>query len=166
MLSLLATKKSVVLSRTAIREVVPELANRRLATQTYKKMARTDASVKVSLRAGKTPVLGGDYYIEAFDEQDLNQSIQEFVDFNIFPRNDYALARCLQNICHFIEDGFAVFEPVWELSASGHLRKQTPVRIVVSTRCFASLLFVLLLPLRNSCTMTMVDQLGVKQQCY
>lgn len=78
-------------------------------------MARTDASIKVSLRAGKTPILGADFYVEAFDEQEENQQVQEFVDFNIFHASTTPWLDSLQNICHFIEDGFAVFEPVWEL---------------------------------------------------
>ena len=120
----------------AIREVVPELANRRLASQTYKKMARTDASIRVSLRAGKTPILGADFYVEAFDEQDLNQQVQEFIDFNIFHASTTPWLDCLQNICHFMEDGFAVFEPVYELrewapkktSPQANRRKYTMLR--------------------------------------
>lgn len=119
-----------------IREVVPELANRRLAASTYKKMARSDASVKVSLRAGKAPVLGGDYYIEPFDEQDENQAIAEFVDFNLFHATTTPWLINLQEICHFMEHGFQVFEPVWELrewapkktSPGANRRKYTMLR--------------------------------------
>jgi len=118
------------------REVVPELANRRLAAQTYKTMSRTDASVKVSLRAAKAPILGAEFYIEAFDEQELNQAIAEFVDFNIFHAMTTPWLDVLQNICHFLEDGFAVFEPVYELrewapkktNSSANRRKYTMLR--------------------------------------
>lgn len=100
---------------SSIREVVPELANRRQATLTYKKMVRGDASVRVSLRAGKTPILGGDYYIDAYDETDEHQAIWEFVDFNIFHAMTTPWLVVLQNICQMLEDGFFVAEPVYEL---------------------------------------------------
>ena len=119
-----------------IREIVPELATRRLASQTYKKMSRSDASVKVSLRAAKSPILGADFYVEAFDEQELNQTISEFCDFNVFHAMTTPWLDVLQNICHFMEDGNAVFEPVWELrewapkktNASANRRKYTMLR--------------------------------------
>lgn len=119
-----------------IREVVPELANRRLAAQTFKKMERTDASIKVSLRAGKTPVLGGDYYVDPYDESEFHQTIWEFCDFNIFHAMTTTWLDVLQNICHMMEDGFAVFEPVWELrewapkktSGAANRRKYTMLR--------------------------------------
>lgn len=119
-----------------IREVVPELANRRQQSLTYRKMTRGDASVRVSLRAGKTPILGGDYYIDAYDESDLHQSIWEFVDFNIFHAMTTPWLVVLQEICHFLEDGFHVAEPVYELrewapkktNASANRRKYTMLR--------------------------------------
>ncbi len=98
-----------------IREVVPELANRRQASQTYRKMTRGDASVRVSLRAGKTPILGGDFYIDAYDATPEHQAIWEFVDFNIFHAMTTPWLVVLQEICHFLEDGFHVAEPVYEL---------------------------------------------------
>lgn len=121
---------------SGIRERVPELSNRRLAAQTYKIMERTDASVRVSLRAGKTPVVGADYYMEAFDETEQNQVINEFCNFNIFHAMTSPWLDILQNICHFMEDGFQVFEPVWELrewapkktNATANRRKYTMLR--------------------------------------
>jgi len=98
-----------------IREIVPELATRRLATQTYAKMSRSDASVKSSLRIGKSPVLGGDYYVDPFDASEENQSIAEFINFNIFHAMTTPWLVTLQEICHFFEDAFAVMEPVYEL---------------------------------------------------
>lgn len=120
----------------AIREVVPELGSRRQAAQTYKRMVRTDASVRVSLRAGKAPVLSGDYYVEAFDEQEQNQSIAEFINFNIFHAMTTPWLPTLQEVCHFLEDGFAVLEPVYELrewapkktNATANRRKYTMLR--------------------------------------
>jgi len=121
---------------TPIRDPVPELTNRRQASLVYKRMVRTDASVRVSLRAGKTPVLAGDFYIDAFDEQDQNQAIAEFVDFNLYHAMTTPWLHVLENICHFFEDGFAMFEPVYELrewapkktSAGANRRQYTMLR--------------------------------------
>ncbi len=44
-----------------IRDPVPSLGTRHQASRVYKKMLRSDVSVKISLRAGKAPVLGADY---------------------------------------------------------------------------------------------------------
>lgn len=100
---------------TPIRDIVPELATRSQASKTYKKMIRGDASVRVSLRAGKAPVLGGDFYIDAYDETPEHQAIWEFIDFNIFHAMTTPWLVVLEEICHFYEDGFSVQEPVYEL---------------------------------------------------
>lgn len=98
-----------------IRDVVPDLSNPRQARLTYKKMIRGDASVRVSLRAGKAPVLGGDYYVDPYDESELHQSIHEFVDFNLFHAMTTPWLVVLEEICHFLEDGKTVLEECWEL---------------------------------------------------
>jgi hypothetical protein len=100
---------------TVIRDIVPALANRQQAVRTYRTMTRSDASVKISLRAGKTPVLGGTFYIDAFDEQEQNQVIQEFVDFNIFHATTSPFLQTLEDILRMFENGFQVLEPVYEL---------------------------------------------------
>ena len=70
--------------RASLTDPVPEFINRNLALQTYKKMIRSDASVRSSLRAGKAPVLGGDYFVDPFDESEEAMIAKEFVEFNIF----------------------------------------------------------------------------------
>jgi hypothetical protein len=99
-------------------------------------MQRSDASVRVSLRAAKAPVLGADFYVDPFDEVELNQTVAEFVNFNIFHASTTPWLDALQNICHFMEDGFSVFEPVWELrewapkktNSAANRRKYTMLR--------------------------------------
>lgn len=97
-----------------IRDLVPELSNRITAARTYKTMVRSDASVRVSLRAGKAPVLGGDYWVEPVDDQPDNLAIAEFVKFNLFNGMTTPWLKVLEQILHFYEDGNSVFEPVWE----------------------------------------------------
>lgn len=112
-------------------ELVPELANRTLAVRTYDRMLRDDASVKVSLRAGKAPVLGGDYFIEAFNETPENAAIKEFVEFNIFHGPNQPFLLVMEDVLRMFDYGFSVLEPVWELrewapkkTAAGANRRQ------------------------------------------
>jgi hypothetical protein len=100
---------------TVLIDPVPELANRSQAARTYKKMVRTDSSVKVSLRAGKAPVLGADFFIEAFDEQEINLIIAEFVEYNLFHGMTTPWLRTVNQALKMYENGSSVFEDVWEL---------------------------------------------------
>jgi hypothetical protein len=120
-------------SRTGgnIVDPVPELGNPQQAAQTYRKMVRTDVSVRTSLRAGKAPVLGGEFYIEPFDADEENQAIAEFVNFNIFEATSTPWVKTLEQILKMYEDGCSVFETVWELrewapkkTAAGANRRQ------------------------------------------
>jgi hypothetical protein len=84
------------------------------ASRTYTKMVRDDASVRVSLRAGKAPVLGADFFIEPFDDNPQNLAIQEFVEFNLFHGMTTSWIRVLEQVLTMYEYGKSVFEPVWE----------------------------------------------------
>lgn len=99
----------------AIREVVPELSSRFQQVQTYKKMKRSDSSVRSSLRAGKAPVLGAEFFVEPFDETPEAQAIAEFVSFNLFEATTVPWLSNLSNALTAFEYGSAVFEPVYEL---------------------------------------------------
>ena len=99
----------------AIREIVPELATRLQQVQTYKKMKRSDASVRSSLRAGKAPILGAEFYVEPFDETPEGQIVAEFVGFNLFQAPTVPWLINLGNALTALENGNAVFEPVYEL---------------------------------------------------
>jgi hypothetical protein len=99
----------------SIRDPIPALGNRRQAILTYKAMARADASIRVSLRAGKAPVLGGDYFVEPFSEAEEDQVVAEFVNFNLFKAPSSPFLMVLEDILRFFEYGFSVLEPCWEL---------------------------------------------------
>lgn len=100
---------------SVIPDLVPQLSNRALALRTYNSMARSDVSVRISLRAGKAPVLGGDYYIDAYDETEESAIIRQFVHDNIFHASSRPWLLALQDILRMLDYGFSVMEPVFEL---------------------------------------------------
>jgi hypothetical protein len=94
-------------------------------------MVRDDASVRVSLRAGKAPVLGAEYYVQPFSKDPLDVSIAEFVEFNLFHGMTITWIKFLEQALTMYEAEKSVFEPVWELrewapkkSSAGANRKQ------------------------------------------
>jgi hypothetical protein len=95
-------------------DVVPEVGTPYQAARTYTRMIRDDASVRISLRAGKAPVLGAEFFIDPFDDSDINLAIWEFVDFNIFHGMTTCWSKVLEQTLTMYENGKAVFEPVWE----------------------------------------------------
>lgn len=121
---------------TRIIDPVPALGNRRNARITYSKMSRSDSSVRVSLRAAKAPVLGAEFYVDPFsnDEQDL--IIQEFVEFNLFEGMTTSWLKFLEQVLHKFRDGFSAFEDVWEIrewaprenNPGANLKKYTMLR--------------------------------------
>ena len=100
---------------SVIRDIVPELSTRFQQTQTYKKMLRSDASVRSSMRAGKAPVLGADFYMQPFDESEEANIISEFIAFNLFTAPTVPWLKNLSYALTALEQGSAVFEPVYEL---------------------------------------------------
>lgn len=65
-------------------DLVPALASRQQAVRVYDEMANADASVDISLRVAKVPVLGASFFIQPFDDKPISEEIAEFVSFNIF----------------------------------------------------------------------------------
>src|SRR5215472_10393696 len=109
---------------------VPQLASPSIALRTYTSMVRDDASVRVSLRAGKAPVLGAEWYLDPYGSDTLDAIVSEFVEFNLFGGMTTPWIKTLEQVLKMFEFGFSVFEPVWELrewaprkSASGANRK-------------------------------------------
>lgn len=100
---------------TSISELVPELRSRAQQVQTYKKMKRSDSSIRSSLRAGKAPVLGAEYYVDPFDETPEAGVVAEFVAWNLFNATTVPWLVTLSNALTALEYGSAVFEPVYEL---------------------------------------------------
>lgn len=95
-------------------EIVPELATRSQALRTYAKMANENASVDVSLRSAKVPVLGADYFFEPFSDSQEHKDQAEFAEFNILQGTNEPWLLTLENILRMYEDGSSVFETVWE----------------------------------------------------
>lgn len=100
-----------------LRDVVPALGNDFQAALTYTGMTRSDASVRSSLRAGKTPVLGAEYFMEPFSKDPEDLAINEFVDFNIFSGTTITFLKTLEQVLKMYESpkGNSVFEPAWEI---------------------------------------------------
>ncbi len=100
--------------KSSIVDPVPEFITRNVAIQTYKKMARSDASVRSSLRAGKAPVLGADFFVEPFDESEEALVAAEFCAFNTFNAPSVPWVRTLAEILTMLDYGFSAFESVYE----------------------------------------------------
>lgn len=120
--------------KSILADPVPEFVTRNIAIQTYKKMVRSDASCRSSLRAGKAPVLGADYFFEPFDDSEEALIAQEFAEFNIFKASNVPWIKTLSEILTMLDNGFSTFEPVYELREwAPKLLKPTSNRKVYTT---------------------------------
>lgn len=101
---------------TLIYDRVPDVGTGIQASQTYKRMVRDDSSVRVSLRAGKAPVLGAEFFVDPFDQTPENLMIWDFVDFNLFGGMTVPWSITLERILRMYESARAnsIFEMVWE----------------------------------------------------
>lgn len=99
-----------------IPDPVPEVGIGYSASRTYAKMVRDDASVRISLRAGKAPVLGAEFFIDPYDQTPENTAIWEFVTFNLFQGMTTPWSGVLEQILKMYESPMAnsIFETVWE----------------------------------------------------
>jgi hypothetical protein len=77
-------------------------------------MANGDAAVDVSLRAAKMPVMGAEYFVEAFDESDDSKLVAEFVQFNLLEGSNSPFLNVLEDILRMYEFGYSVLEKVYE----------------------------------------------------
>lgn len=122
-----------------IPEEIPELTGVN-STRTYARMSRNDVSVRISLRAGKAPVFGGEYYFDPYDDDEENLVISEFCEFNLFHGMTISWLATLIQICRMMEAGFHPMQPVWELrewapkktSKGANRRKYTMLRKLAS----------------------------------
>jgi hypothetical protein len=126
---------------TFIVDPVPALSSPAVALRTYTSMVRDDVSVRVSLRAGKAPVLGAEWFIEPFSSDPQDLAIAEFVEFNLFGGMTTPWIKTLEQILKMFDYGNAVFEPVWEMrewspqkSTTGANRKQYTMLRKLSVR--------------------------------
>lgn len=95
---------------------VPDVGITYSATRTYTRMVRDDASVRISLRAGKAPVLGAEFFIDPYDNTPESLAIWEFVHFNLFQGMTTPWSIVLEQILTMYESakGNSIFEQVWE----------------------------------------------------
>lgn len=96
-----------------IRDLVPELSGAR-SIQTFEQMSMNDSAVDVSLRAGKMPIVGADFFIEPFDSKRENKDIADFVDFNLLHSQSSPFLQNLQDHLRMMEHGYSAGEKVFE----------------------------------------------------
>lgn len=106
-----------------LREVVPELTSPSTRRVVYGTMLN-DASVDVSARAIKTPVLGAEFFMEPYSSDPADVLTSEFVWDNLAGGMSAPLINTLEDILRFFEDGYSSLEKVyeersWSPSASG-----------------------------------------------
>lgn len=116
-----------------VRDVVPALGTRSQALLVYEEMANSDAAVDVSLRAAKTPVMGADYHVEPFSDNEFDLDIAEFVEFNLLSGVNAPFLLILEDILRMYEYGFAVVEKVYEQ------REWSPKRTGANRRAYTML---------------------------
>ncbi len=97
-----------------IRDIVPELATRGQAIQVYERMATNDAAIDVSLRAGKMPIVGADFFIEPWTDKGINLEIAQFVEYNLLQSQTSPFLNVLNDLLRMMEHGFSVGEKVFE----------------------------------------------------
>lgn len=97
-----------------IPDVVPQFSSRQQALRVYKEMEDGDTSFDVALRAAKVPIQGASFFVQPFDEKEINQEIAEFVRFNIFESTSRPFVLVLEDILRMFNDGFSCLEQVWE----------------------------------------------------
>jgi hypothetical protein len=105
-----------------IREVVPQLSTPYQRSLIYGQMMN-DAGVDVSMRAGKTPVLGADFFVDPYSDDPVDQEVSDFVWGNLFEGMSSPLCNSLEDILHMYEDGYAVLEKTHELREWSPKRK-------------------------------------------
>lgn len=113
----------------ALPEYVPELRTRYLALRMYEKMIRNDAQVRVTVRATKIPVLGGEWFVKPASDDPRDLEIAEFVWYN-FNYMSISFIQLLEEVLRMLEFGHSVLEPVYKLG------DWTPGRDGAKTRQF------------------------------
>lgn len=96
-----------------LREVIPDLGNKRQELRTYYQMSNMHAASRASLRAVKSYIMGAEFYMEPASDEDEDQLISEFVEYNIFEAMTNPWLVNLQRIAKFCDNGSSVFETVW-----------------------------------------------------
>src|SRR5678816_1491096 len=116
-----------------LRDVVPALGTRQSAYRQYELMSSNDAAVDVSLRAGKAPVMGADFFMEPYDGEQENLDIAEFVRFNLFEGMTIPFLTVMDDVLRMYEYGHSLLEPVFET------RQWSPTRSGANRRNYTML---------------------------
>lgn len=106
---------------TRIPDVIPQFTSRNQMLRSLREM-EDDPTADVSLRAGKTPILGATFYMQPFDNEPINADIAEFCEFNIFEGTSKPFVLVLSDILRMFNDGWSVLETVWETREWGPKR--------------------------------------------
>ena len=117
---------------SVIRETVPELLTPYQRTIVYGQM-QNDAGVDVSIRVSKTPVLGAEYYMEAYSDDPVDQEISEFIWSNLAEGMAAPFLNSLEDVLMMYTAGYSVLEKVYEE------REWTPHRKGGNTRVYTML---------------------------
>ena len=99
---------------TTLRDVVPALSSRLSAYTTYERMTSNDSAVDVSMRAGKAPVMGADFFIQPYSGETEDLEISEFVRFNLLEGMTIPFLTVMDDILRMYEYGHSLLEPVFE----------------------------------------------------
>ncbi len=97
-----------------IPDVVPAFTSRQQMLRTFKEMEDGDATFDISLRAIKTPIMGSTFFMQPFDQKQINVDIAEFCEYNIFEGTSKPFVMVLDDILRMFNDGYSVIEQVWE----------------------------------------------------
>ncbi len=108
---------------TLLRDGVPELSTRALRVRTWEQMANDDSTADLALKATKTPVLGADYYMEPYSDQEIDMDIAEFVYYNLFEGLNSPFIGVLEHALTMCDNGHSVVEEVYEEREWGPKRK-------------------------------------------
>lgn len=95
-------------------EYVPELRTRQMQILTYDRMIKNDAQVRATLRATKIPILGGQWYVEPYDDTQEAKDVANFVEDNLLLNPKMAWTSFLEEVLRMEEYGCSIFEKVWE----------------------------------------------------
>lgn len=95
-------------------DVVPQWRTGRTALRIVEQMMNSDATVNSSLLAIKTPVTGGEYYMEPATSQQIDLDASEYCAHNLFERMSVDWLQFLDEAQTSKEYGSATFEKVWE----------------------------------------------------
>lgn len=99
---------------TSLRDVVPALVSRQSSYLTYERMTSNDAAVDVSMRAGKAPVMGADFFVQPYSGETEDLEISEFVRFNLLEGMTIPFLTVMDDILRMYEYGHSLLEPVFE----------------------------------------------------